>query len=121
MLWKNIYLIIYTDNSKVEQLLKRLKKKDNINYPDICQILNQYEKQKGNNTIQVIRVRGHTSIGEHRKCKIKHEFAKIDRTVRRKLRQYIKRWWIQLEQNNYYWYKPVCHSYYTWRVLGCYT
>ncbi len=51
MLWKNIYLIIYTDNCKVEQLLKRLKKKDNINYPDICQILNQYEKQKGNNTI----------------------------------------------------------------------
>ncbi len=106
-------LVIYTDNSKVEQLLKSPKKEDNINYPDICQILNQYGKQKGNNTIQVIRVRGHTSIGEQRKCKIKHEFAKIDRTVRRKTRQYIKRWWIQFEQNYYHWYKPVCHSYYT--------
>ncbi len=112
-------LIIYTDNSKVEQLLKRPKKKDSINYPDICQILNQYQKQKGDNAIQVIRVRGHTSIDEQRKCKIKHEFAKIDRIVRRKMRQYIKRWWIYFEQNYYHWYKPVCHSYYTW--LGCYT
>jgi ribonuclease HI len=104
-------LIIYTDNSKVEQLLKRPKEKDKINYLNICQILNRYKNQKGNNTIEVIRVRGHTSICEQQKCKTKHEFAKIDQTVRRKTRQYIKRWWISFEQNYYYWYKPVCYSY----------
>jgi len=106
-------LIIYTDNSKVEQILKCPKKKDKIKYPNICQILNQYKKQKDNNAIQVIRVRGHTSICEQRKCKIKHEFAKIDRAVRKKTRQYIRRCCINFQQNYYYWYKPVYHSYYT--------
>jgi ribonuclease HI len=113
-------LIIYTDNSKVEQLLKRPKEKDKINYPNICQILNQYQKQKGNNMIRVIRVRGHTSIYEQRKCETKHEFAKIDRAVRKKTRQYIRRYWTNFQQNCYYWYKPVYHSYSIWKVLGHY-
>lgn len=113
-------LIIYTDNSKVEQLLKRPKKKDNINHPNICQILHQYQKQHGNNTIQVVRVRGHTSKDEQQKCKIKSEFAKTDRMVRKKTRQYRKRWWINFEQTYYCWYKHYHCSYDTWRVLGYY-
>jgi ribonuclease HI len=111
-------LIIYTDNSKVEQLLKRPKEKDNISYPNICQTLNQYQKQHGNNAIQVVRVRGHTSRYEQEKCKIKYEFAKVDRLVRKKTRRYIKRWRKRYEQTHYYyyyyyyyWYKPVYYLY----------
>ncbi|CAF4544781.1 unnamed protein product [Rotaria socialis] len=44
-------LIIYTDNSKVEQLLTRPKKKDNINYPQFGQIINQYKNNKINNHV----------------------------------------------------------------------
>jgi ribonuclease HI len=113
-------LVIYTDNSKVEQLLKRPRENDYMNYPNICQIFNQYKKQKGNTAIQVIRVRGHTSICEQQKCKIKYQFAKIDRSVRRKTRQYIRKWWIRFEQNYYHWYKPDYHSYHTWKVLKYY-
>jgi ribonuclease HI len=88
-------LIIYTDNSKVEQLLKRPKEKDKINYSHIRQILYQFQKQNGDNAIEIIRVRGHTTISEQRTCKIKYEFAKIDRAVRRKTSKLIKRWPIQ--------------------------
>jgi ribonuclease HI len=105
-------LIIHTDNSKVEQLLKRPKEKDNINYSYICQILNQYRKQQGDNAIQVVRVRGHTSRYEQGKCKIKYEFAKIDRMVRKKTRRYIKKWWNNFEQTYHlYWDTPVHYSY----------
>lgn len=111
-------LIIYTDNSKVEQLLKRPKKKDHRNYPEICQILSQYQEQQGNHTIQVVRVRGHTSRDEQEKCQIKYEFAKIDRIVRRKTRRYRKRWWVNFKKMYYYdWYKPVHYIYYTGTIL----
>ncbi|CAF1148811.1 unnamed protein product [Rotaria sordida] len=116
-------LIIYTDNSKVEQLLKRPREKDTINYSNFFQILNQYQNQKGNNSIQVVRVRGHTSKSEQKKCRIKYEFAKIDQIVRKRTRQYIKRWCISFKQTYYYYYywsRPVHNSYCTYRVFGYY-
>ncbi|CAF0989039.1 unnamed protein product [Rotaria magnacalcarata] len=78
-------LIIYTDNSKVEQLVKCPAQKDAITYHKICDSMNKFQKQNNKNYIQVIRVRGHTSIDELQKCKAKHEFAKIDQAVREKL------------------------------------
>jgi hypothetical protein len=38
-------LIVYTDNSKVEQLLKRPKKKDYNNYPKFFKVLNQCHRE----------------------------------------------------------------------------
>ncbi|CAF3472075.1 unnamed protein product [Rotaria socialis] len=105
-------LIIYTDNSKVEQLLTRPKKKDNINYPQFGQIINQYKNNKINNhVIKVVRVRGHTSRYEQKKCKTNYEFAKIDQTVRKKTRQCKARWWGRSGGiYYYYWYEPLRYS-----------
>ncbi|CAF4530630.1 unnamed protein product [Rotaria socialis] len=116
-------LIIYTDNSKVEQLLKRPTKNDAISYYNICESLNRFQKQNHNNSIQVIQVRGHTSIDEQQKCKTKHKFAKIDQAVRKKTRQYIKRRrCINIEQTSYYWYQYIHYPYFpcTYRVLQYY-
>ncbi|CAF0805517.1 unnamed protein product [Adineta steineri] len=97
-------LVIYTDNSKVEQLLKRRKPKDCNYYPDICQILDQCNNQPDKITIEVNRVRGHTSRYEQKNCKTKAEFAKIDRTVRKKTRQFIKKYRLR--------FQPVYYNYY---------
>ncbi|CAF2086989.1 unnamed protein product [Rotaria magnacalcarata] len=108
-------LTIYTDNSKVEQLLTRPKKIDSSNYPHICQIINQYKNNKiNNNVINVVRVRGHTSNYEQKTSKTNCEFAKIDRTVRKKNRQCKARWWIRFRGiYYYYWYEPLHYSYST--------
>ena len=113
-------LTIYTDNSKVEQLLKQRKRKDYSNYPDICRILTKYCGEKGQNSIEVIRVRGHPTIDEQRTCQIKAQFAKIDRIVRKKTRQYTKRRRIRLELDYYYWHHPVSYWGYRCTVFGYY-
>jgi hypothetical protein len=99
-------VIIRTDNSKVEQLVYRQKDEDYFNYPDFCQILNQYQDINGNNIIRVERVCGHTTCHEQKQCEIKRQFAKIDRLVRKKTRRYIQRQQLKYEQFYLYWYSP---------------
>jgi ribonuclease HI len=119
--FKNCYntLIIRTDNSKVEQLLDRPKHNDNDEYPVFCQTLNQYRQQNGNHAIRVERVRGHTTRFEQKQCKEKREFAKIDRLVRKKTRQYIKRCRIQYAQSYMYFYQYNHFFYNKWTVYRC--
>ena len=118
-------LTIYTDNTKVEQLLKRPKQQDYFKYPDVCGILNEYCREKGQNSIEVIRVRGHPTIDEQRQSTIKSQFAKIDRIVRRKTRRYIRKRRIYFKLNYYYydyyyyyWYQPNPYSYSTYTIFG---
>ena len=80
-------LIIYTDNSKVEQLLLRPKTKDQRQYPQFCALRTHYAEK----SIEVIRVRGHPTREEQKHSSINREFARIDRKVRRKTRQFIRR------------------------------
>jgi ribonuclease HI len=110
-------LIIRTDNSKVEQLLRRPKDEDNRDYSFFCQILNEYRQENGNHIIQVERVRGHTTRYEQNQCEIKREFAKTDRLVRKKNHRYIRRQRIKNEQYHLYWY-PQCYTltYYRYTV-----
>jgi len=114
-------LIIRTDNSKVEQLLCRPKNKDHYDYPVFCQILNQYRQENPNNIIQVERVRGHTTRYEQNQCEIKREFAIIDRLVRKKNRQYIRRQRIKYARSyqcRYSQYNVL--TYYRWRIFQCF-
>ncbi|CAF1464700.1 unnamed protein product [Adineta ricciae] len=83
-------LRIYTDNSKVKQLFQRQKSEDMKRYSKFCEILQRYKQNYGENAIDVIQVRGHTTRFEQKNCKKKKYFAEIDRFVRRKTRQYIK-------------------------------
>ncbi|UJR38525.1 hypothetical protein I4U23_031193 [Adineta vaga] len=101
--FENCYtkLRIYTDNSKVKQLLQRRKQKDYMRHSDICRMLGLYENKYGQNAIEVIQVPGHPTKFEQKCCKIKQNFAKIDRFVRKKTRQYTRRRWIQFEQTYY--------------------
>jgi hypothetical protein len=117
---KNRYnsLIIRTDNSKVEQLLCHPKNKDNFDYPDFCQSLNQYREENQNNIIQVERVRGHTTRNEQNQDEKKCEFAKIDRLVRKKNRQYIRRQ--QMKSARFYSYQYNTFIYYRWTVCQYY-
>jgi ribonuclease HI len=81
-------LILHTDNSKVEQLLKRPKaNKDYNDYPQFFTALDQCRKKQGFD-IHVERVRGHTTRYEQQQCSTKREFAKVDRQVRRKRQNY---------------------------------
>ncbi|CAF0748038.1 unnamed protein product [Adineta steineri] len=105
-------LVIYTDNSKVEQLLKRRKPKDRHYYPDICQIRDQCNNQPDKITIEVNRVRGHTSRYEQKNCKTKAEFAKIDRTVRKKTRQFIKKYRLRFQPVYFYNYYVLDRYFY---------
>ncbi|CAF1063262.1 unnamed protein product [Adineta ricciae] len=82
---------LYTDNSKVKQLFQRQTNKDVTRYADFCEILQLYKQNYGEDAIDVIQVRGHTTRSEQMNCKIKREFARIDRFVRRKTRQHIRR------------------------------
>jgi ribonuclease HI len=80
-------LILYTDNSKVEQLLKRPKKKDYNNYPKFSKVLNQCHHEIADFRIRVERIRGHPTRLEQQQCATKREFAKVDRKVRQKRRR----------------------------------
>ncbi|CAF4070764.1 unnamed protein product [Rotaria sp. Silwood2] len=119
--FKNCYntLTIYTDNSKVEQLLCRPKDKDSCDYPVFYQSLFQYQQQKSNNNIRVERVRGHTTRYEQSQCDTKREFAKIDRIVRKKNQRYIRRQQIKYEKYypSYYAYNAFTYS--RWKVYQC--
>lgn len=84
-------MILHTDNSKVEQLFKSPKSTDYSNYPDFFNALNQCRQTEHYVEVQVKRVRGHTTQYEQQQCSIKRNFAIVDRQVRRKLRQHIRR------------------------------
>lgn len=81
-------LILCTDNSKVEQLLKRPKQKDYKNYPKFFEALNHCQQKMSHINIEVKRVRGHTTKSEQEQCLADREFAKVDQQVRQKRRQY---------------------------------
>ncbi|CAF1250694.1 unnamed protein product [Rotaria sordida] len=119
--FENCYntLIIYTDNSKVEQLLCRPKDKDSCDYPVFYQTLCQYQQQKKNNNIRVERIRGHPTCYEQNQSDIKREFAKIDRLVRKKNQRYIRRQ--RVKHSRYYpsYYSYNTFTYYRWEVYQC--
>lgn len=81
-------LILYTDNSKVVQLLKRPKKQDYYNYATFFQALEQCYERHDDFDIQVEHVRGHPTWYEQKQCLTKREFAKVDRQVRRERQRY---------------------------------
>jgi thioredoxin-related protein len=91
-------MLLHTDNSKIEQLFKSPKPTDYTNYPDFFDALNQCRQKEDNVDIQVKRVRGHTTRYEQQQCLTKCEFAKVDRQVRQKLRQHIRRIYLSYEQ-----------------------
>ena len=104
---KRSTLLIYTDNSKVEQILKQPKNKDKKNYPEFCQTLLTYQKRNGPNAIRVERIRGHPTKDEQARCVNNREFAKIDRKVRRKTRKHIRRNRILWLEQYCYWYQSI--------------
>lgn len=93
-------LILYTDNSKVEQLLKRPKEKDYNDYPKFFKVLEQCHKKNDHFDIQVERVRGHPTWYEQQLCSTNREFAKVDRKVRQKRRQHEQRFYFKNNINN---------------------
>ncbi|CAF1322910.1 unnamed protein product [Rotaria sordida] len=119
--FENCYntLIIYTDNSKVEQLLCRPKDKDSCDYPVFYQTLCQYQQQKKNNNIRVERIRGHPTLYEQNQSDIKREFAKIDRLVRKKNQRYIRRQRIKYPRYYPSYYSYNTFTYYRWEVYQC--
>lgn len=52
-------LLIYTDNTKVEQLSNRPRTRDQRHYPELFQILHRHRNSIQNTSIDVERVRGH--------------------------------------------------------------
>lgn len=100
-------LIIYTDNSKVEQILNYRKTTDRIQYRDICQILDRFLEENEDNSIVVRQTRGHTTRHEQKQCQIKANFAKIDRILRKKTRRFRNKWWINFMK--YYVYINSCY------------
>jgi len=101
-------LILHTDNSKVEQLLKRPKpNKDYNDYPQFFTALDQCRKKQGFD-IHVERVRGHTTWFEQQQCSTKREFAKVDRQVRRKRRNYER---YKNSTNSFMNSSPIAYSY----------
>ena len=93
MLSKNSYnpLIIYTGNSKVEQLLCRPRNRVHYDYPYFNRNLRRFQQQNNNSSIQVVRVRGPPTIYKQKQSEIKRECAKIDQLVYRKNQHYIYR------------------------------
>jgi ribonuclease HI len=81
-------LTLYTDNSKVKQILTQPKGKDHNNYPTLFKALRQCHKGSEQFRIRVEHVRGHPTWYEQQQCPIKREFAKVDRQVRRRRQQY---------------------------------
>jgi ribonuclease HI len=77
-------LIIYTDNTKVEQLLKRPKEKDYNDYPKFFEAHKQCYEGNDQFHLRVEHARGHTTWYEQQQCSTKREFAMVDRQVRRK-------------------------------------
>jgi ribonuclease HI len=102
-------LILYTDNSKVEQLLKQPKKKDYNDYPTFFEALKQCHEGKDHFDIQVEHVRGHTTWYEQQQCSTKREFAKVDRQVRWKRQRHEYRY------NFTYRVSDPCHTTYSYR------
>jgi ribonuclease HI len=81
-------LILYTDNSKVEQLLKRPKKEDSNNYPKFFKVLNRCRQEIADFRVRVERIRGHPTWFEQQQCSTNREFAMVDRKVRQKRRRH---------------------------------
>lgn len=87
---KSRSILIYTDNTKVEQLISRPRPKDQQEYSKLIQILNEYKSNVPNVTIQVQRVRGHPTRQEQIASVILKHFAKNDHWVRQMTRQFTR-------------------------------
>lgn len=95
-------LILYTDNLKVEQLLKRPKIEDHYDYPELFQARQRCFQASKYFRIRVERVRGHTTWYEQQTCLIHREFAKVDRQVRYKRQQHERRFSSPTQFNDYH-------------------
>lgn len=90
-------LLIYTDNTKVEQLIKRPRARDRSQNREFADVLKEFREKHGDGSINVARIKGHTNREQQNVSAVDNEFAKIDRKVRSKTRKYISRiLWNQL-------------------------
>lgn len=102
-------LILYTDNSKVEQLLKRPKHLDYYDYPRFFNALDRCYEGNDDFSIRVEHVHGHPTWYEQEQCSTKREFAKVDRQVRWQRQRH------EYKYNNTY---GIAYSYRYYNKLG---